>query len=65
MNQKSKPLIYRTVHSLNSNSVAHTMCHVFLGFAAAHLIAWFHWIYVLAALLIIVSFKQIGHAVII
>lgn len=59
MDRKTKPLIYRTVHSLNKDSVAHAMCHIFLGFAAAHLLAWFHWIYVFSALLIIVSFKEL------
>jgi hypothetical protein len=55
---RNKSFVYGTVHKLNSNEVAHVSSHILVGFGAGHLLAWFHWIWVLFLLAILASLKE-------
>ena len=56
MPRQKMTTLQRDVDRLNRS--AHLVSHLLIGFVFAHLLAWFNWIIVVAALLIIVGIKE-------
>jgi hypothetical protein len=55
---KNTPVVYKGIHFFNANTNAHLAAHVLIGFTFAHLCTWFYWLYVLFALVMLISVKE-------